>query len=318
MPTTFIRNESENDSLAKRVLGLLPLSLKRHILYLRKQGRWGNFRSPQLFTEKMQWRIINDRRELLRTSCDRRANRDTVERACNAAGLSIELPALVAWSDTAAGMMEELRRLHAEERLPKKWVLKPNNSSGRAAVTEGEPDFPIIEATLREWAPKGRFHSLHWIWPYVQATPGFIAEGWVGPINENPEEWTIWMAGEKACFYLLQQRIGDGRTARGYFDGEWKDLGDIYKKYAVSPPIVMPAPPPQRELMDRFATAIAQPWDFLRVDLFFADDKVWFGELTPFPWEGIPLMRDIRETIDLPIGTAWQLPSLESVREGQP
>ncbi len=318
MPTTFIRNESEKDSLAKRLLGLLPLPLKRHILYVRKQGRWGNFRNPSLFTEKMQWRIINDRRELLRTSCDRLANRETVQRSCDAAGLAIELPAFIAWGDTAGEIMQDLRQLHAEGKLPEKWVLKPNNSSGRVAVTEGEPDFTLIESTLREWTPKGRFHSLHWIWPYVEAKPGFIAEGWVGPTSESPEEWTLWVAGGRVCFYLLQKRIGGHQAARGYFDGEWNDLGDLYKAYIQSPPIGMPSPPPHRELMDQYAQAIAHNWDFLRVDLYFANGKVWFSELTPFPWEGIPLMRDIRETIDVPIGKHWSLPSLDRVREGNP
>lgn len=315
MPTTFIRNESEKDSVVKRLLGYLPLALKRHILYFRKQGRWGNFRNPSLFTEKMQWRIINDRRELLRTSCDRLANRATVQKSCEAAGLTIELPALVAWGDTATGMLQELRRLYAEGTLPEKWVLKPNNSSGRVAVTEGEPDFTLIEAALQEWSPQGRFHSLHWIWPYVSAQSGFIAEGWVGPVSASPEEWTIWVAGGKPCFYLLQKRIEGRKAARGFFNGEWDDLGDLYAKYIKSPSIDMRYPPPQRAIMDRYAIAIARDWDFLRVDLYFADGKVWLSELTPFPWEGIPGMRDIRETIDVPVGKQWQLPPLESVRE---
>ena len=315
MPTSFIRNESEKDSFAKRLLGYLPLALKRHVLYVRRQRRWGNFRNPSLFTEKMQWRIINDRRELLRSSCDRRANRLTVQSSCNAAGLAIELPALVAWGDTAPEMLQELRRLHAEGKLPEKWVLKPNNSSGRVMVTEGNPDFALIETTLYAWTPKDRFHSLHWIWPYVSAQPGFIAEGWAGPASAHPEEWTIWVAAGKPCFYGVQKRIEGLQAARGFFDGDWNDLGDLYSAIVQSPPIGMASPPPHRAVMDEYATAIARNWDFLRVDLYWADGKVWLSELTPFPWEGIPFMRNIRETIDIPIGKKWQLPSRESARE---
>ncbi|MFM8998220.1 MAG: hypothetical protein ACKOJD_08995 [Candidatus Limnocylindrus sp.] len=42
----------------------LPLSLRRHLLHLRHHGRWGNFARPSSFSEKMQWRILNDRRTL--------------------------------------------------------------------------------------------------------------------------------------------------------------------------------------------------------------------------------------------------------------
>ncbi|MFM8997823.1 MAG: hypothetical protein ACKOJD_06900, partial [Candidatus Limnocylindrus sp.] len=65
----------------------LPLSLRRHLLYLRTYGRWGNFSHPKRMSEKLHWRAINDRRPILAFSQDKLAVKEFAQRALAGANL---------------------------------------------------------------------------------------------------------------------------------------------------------------------------------------------------------------------------------------
>ena len=54
----------------------LPIALRRHLLFFRAHKKWGNFNAPKTWREKMQWRILNDRRTILSVACDKLAQKD--------------------------------------------------------------------------------------------------------------------------------------------------------------------------------------------------------------------------------------------------
>lgn len=75
------------------VFRYLPLRLRRHLLHARAHGTWGNFDRPVSWSEKMQWRILNDRRAFLGVSCDKLASKEYARRETLAAGLQLRIPA---------------------------------------------------------------------------------------------------------------------------------------------------------------------------------------------------------------------------------
>src|SRR3954449_10616022 len=91
-----------------------PLPLRRHLMYSAFTHRLGNFSNPRTFSEKVNWRIIHDRRPLLAWTCDKLAVKD------HAAG-RVKTPATY-WSGT------DLNELTGID-LPGAWVLKPNHRS---------------------------------------------------------------------------------------------------------------------------------------------------------------------------------------------
>ena len=50
---------------------MLPLPARRHYLHTAATRRLGNFRTPTRFTEKVNWRIINDRRPIIAEMSDK-------------------------------------------------------------------------------------------------------------------------------------------------------------------------------------------------------------------------------------------------------
>ena len=308
MSTYFLRNTTENPGLLKHILGsVLPIALKRHLLYIKHFQRIGNFRNPRLFSEKMQWRIINDRREILRHTCDKRASKRLAAETGAAAGVEINTPRQLAWSPTSDGMIAVLRQLHASGTLPERWVMKPNHSSGRALAVEGTPDWVIIEEAARAWLAPSRFAGLHWIWPYVTAEAGLLAEEFI-PGEQPPIEWQLWIMRGHIEFIVAQQRIG-ARPLRSTFDRTWKPVPPWYNREAQ--PLPLAIPPKNWEKIERVALTLGSQWDMIRVDLF-EDQRgaIWFSELTPYPSEGLfPNNYGLR-TFNEAAGSAWSLPTL--------
>ena len=314
MSTYYLRNTTERPTLLKRILGaLLPLSLKRHLLYLKHFRRIGNFTKPRRFSEKMQWRIINDRREILRHTCDKRASKRLAAETGAAAGVEISIPRQLAWSSTSDGAISALRRLHASGTLPERWVMKPNHSSGRALAVEGTPDLTMIEEAARAWLAPSRFAGLHWIWPYVTAEVGLLAEEFI-PSEQPPIEWQLWIMSGRIEFVVAQQRIG-ARPNRSAFDRKWRRVTPWYNREAA--PLELTIPPKNWETIERVALTLGSQWDMIRVDLF-EDQRgaIWFSELTPYPSEGLFTNNDGMRSFDEAAGAAWSLPTLS--REERP
>lgn len=312
MPSRYIRTHTANPNIFKRLFGALPLALKRHLLYARTYRRWGNFRSPRLFSEKMQWRVINDRRTRLRSTCDKRASRHVVKAIAQAEGLQLRIPKTIVWSSTRDGMIRGLKESAERGELPGRWMLKPNNSSGHALLVEGAPDWELIGEALNMW-PVQR-GGVHWIWPYAVAERGFIAEEWVGSTPAAPIELAATMVGGTLAYWWVQQENTSG-FRRSHFDCNGNPVEAWSTRHGLDVDIGSP-----KEFISRampFLTALAAGWDLIRVDLYYADDTFWFGELTPFQSDGLNSGAQF-EWFDRDVGAKWVLPPMESVKEGMP
>ena len=306
MATYYLRNTTESPNALKQLLAtVLPLSLKRHLLYLKHYRRLGNFRSPTRFSEKVQWRIINDRREVLRDTCDKRASKKRALATAIQNGVDLKVPTQLAWAQTVEEMLDELKGLQRRGALPTRWVMKPNHSSGRALAVEGVPDWSLIEDAARAWMKPSRFEGLHWIWPYTTAEAGLTAEEFI-PGLEPPIEWQLWMFHGSVRYVVAQQRIGS-QPFRCIFDAVWNPVEPWYNREAE--PLDLQAPPTSWGKIERAARLLGEPWDMIRVDLSEdTNGAVWFSELTPFPSEGLFGHSKGLGRFDDEAGAAWVLP----------
>lgn len=307
MSTYYLRNTTERPSLGKWLLGrFLPLFLKRHLLYFKHYRRIGNFTSPRLFSEKMQWRIINDRREVLRFTCDKRAASTKVAARLARAGVPIRAPRQIAWGSSAGEFMARVKAIHAAGRMPDRWVMKPNHSSGRALAVSGDPDWAVIEQAAHAWLKPSRFTGLHWIWPYVVAEPGLLAEEFVTS-RSTPIEWQLWVFDGEIRYVVVQERAPDG-LRRSAFNATWDSVGQWYNNRAEG--VAINVPPSNWDRISQIALALADGFEMIRVDLF--DDRdggIWFSEVTPYPHEGLISTSEAGRAFDEQAGACWRLPS---------
>jgi hypothetical protein len=290
--------------IAKRVLwsGMrhLPLRQRRQILYRRHHGRWPNLGvNAELFTEKMQQRILFDRRMLIGELGDKLKMK---ERGAQLA--DVRIPRTY-WFGT------ELDDLASLADFPDRWVLKPNNTSGKVIVGEGRPDIAALKRQTRDWLPKvSPLWRYGGEWIYSTAKPGILLEERLGG-EVVPEDYRFFVFhGDVALilvdygrFSVHQGRVSTAKLIAGrrFYTPDWKPL-EIRNVYEIAP--VKPAPP-SLDRMLTVASKIGAEFDFLRVDLYDIDGEVWVGELTPFAGGGLNPFEPLEW--DRELGRLWRM-----------
>jgi hypothetical protein len=283
----------------------LPLSLRRHLLYLRAHKRWGSFRNPRLWTEKMQWRVINDRRALLAVASDKLASKALVAQIAKTLGLEIRIPATL-WVGT------DVRELQAiADQLPTRWVLKPNSSSGRVrmidrAITPVEWNELVQVGT--EWMQEDEEAGALGHWGYGQARRLLITEERVGTGDAPPTDLRTQIFSGRA--YRFDWSSGYG-TPRHRVACYAEDLATrFYSGEAVEIPMsehtfIDEMTEQQRASIRTFMNTIGRGTDYLRIDGYFEGGQYWFGELTAYTEGGLGIFS---RPLDEAAGDIWNLP----------
>ncbi|MEU2349053.1 ATP-grasp fold amidoligase family protein [Modestobacter sp. NPDC049651] len=281
-----------------RALGLpdgvvhrLPHRAKRAVLHRRAHGRWPAA-EPRTFTDKVNWRVVHDRRPLIGQLGDKLAMK---------AYAAEVLPALsiprVLWTGT------DVAALAAAE-LPDRWVLKPNHGTMRVHVGAGRPDVAALRRTTAGWLDEP-LHRTRGEWVYSQARRLLLAEEFLGSGAPPADHKFLVFGGTVRLVQVDTGRFGDHR--RRLYTPDWAPV-DVAEDVAPGP--VTP-PPAALDEMTKVAEALGAALDFVRVDLYEVDGEVWFGELTPYPGGGLDRFDPV---LDEELGRWWQLPPRAAVR----
>ena len=275
---------------AVRSLSRLPLRARRRVLYLRFQHRFAHLENPQRFSEKINWRIVNDRRPLLAESCDKLAMKAIAARS----GADVKIPT-TRWFGVDVGEL-------ADVDLPERWVLKPNHRSGLVYFGTGRPDVAELRRLTASWWDD---MQSAWFgeWAYAQARRLLLVEDRIGAGETPPEDYKFFcFHGEPVVVQVDSDRFGD--HARAFYDPQWRPL-DTWNEYPIAAPI--PAPQHLNEMLSA-TSAIGADFDHIRVDLYDAPEGVYFGEITPYAGSGLERFKPA--DLDIKLGERWHLPAL--------
>jgi hypothetical protein len=273
----------------------LPLPVKRAVLFRRAHGRWPG-RPPRTFTEKVNWRVVHDRRPLIGQLGDKLAMKEY------ALGVvpSVNVPRVL-WTGTDVGELTGAA-------LPGRWVLKPNHGTMRVHVGAGTPDVAHLRHVTRDWLDEPLYRS-RGEWVYSQARRLLIVEEFLGSAGEVPADHKLMVFGGRVR--LVQVDTGRfGTHRRRLYTPAWHPV-DVDEAVAAGP--VTP-PPASLPAMVEIAEQLGRAFDFVRVDLYDVAGEVWFGELTPYPGGGLDRFDP---DLDRVLGAAWQLPPRSAVRSRQ-
>jgi len=293
----------------------LPLSLRRHLLFFRSFKNWGNFRNPRLWTEKMQWRVLNDRRALLVVASDKLASKALVAQIAKRLNLAIHLPATL-WVGT------DVRELQAiAHQLPARWVLKPNSSSGRVRIIDSAIapiDWDELVDAGIQWMHKDEESGALGHWGYSEARRVLVAEERVGGGDAPPPDLRTqvisgnvrrfdWSSGygtpqhHVACYAPdLRTRVFTGTTIE--MPAEHHTPVDDFTEG-------------QRVDIKKFVDAIGNGMDYLRIDGYVDQGTYWFGELTTYAEGGLGYFA---KRFNGAAGALWELPDLSGPDPREP
>ncbi len=285
----------------RKLIGLLPLSLLRHAFHLTMIHTPGNFRQPRTFNEKVNWRILHDRRDRIIAACDKMRMKEMARAAYP--GAQLRIPETY-WYGT------DLRDAPDLAGLPP-WVLKPNHSSGHALFgPDPQTDVTALLEQTRDWWTRTPVELGEW--GYGEARPLLLLEERIPtPDDAPPTDYKFFVFDGRVELVQVNRGRFDDQTAT-FLDADWNRLP---VRWRIRPVADEPRPA-ELDTMLPVASTLGAGWDFIRVDLYAVDGIVWFGEYTPYPGGG--LLRYTPRDFDAEQGMHWQLPELEQVQRGQP
>ncbi|MUN65001.1 hypothetical protein GMA12_17975 [Kocuria sediminis] len=272
----------------------LPPIPQRYFAYAVHLRRVPNLRNPRTFNEKISWRMLFDRRDLLAMSCDKIAMKSLAEQ--RASGL-VRVPRVL-WSGRDVGEL-------AETSLPDHWVLKPNHRSGLVHFGHGPANIDRLRVETRGWVDEVKWRD-GGEWAYSQADPVLLVEELVGAPGSPPLDYKFEVFDGKV--QLLIVHLGRFDDLRGYlFDRNFnavaaQDASEVLRESDIV------TRPKNFGRMVEVAERIADGYDYLRVDLYDTGDDVWFGEITPYEGGGTQRFRP--RSFDEFLGSYWTLPTL--------
>jgi hypothetical protein len=258
-------------------LSFLPDSVMLTLQYRMKLGRNPDLKNPKRFTEKLQWYKMNYRNPIMHDCVDKYLVREYIKEK----GLEDTLIPLIGYYNS----LDEVEW----DKLPDSFVIKTSHGGGGLNVIvcpdKSKLSFDEVNKKLSFDPHPVKKNSLGREWAYYGLKPGIVVEEML--VNrENPDagvtdyKFFCYRGHAKYIVVDMDRYIGHKRN---FYDREWNDL----KVLSDCPPLDRVAPkPPQLDEMLRIADELSKDFPYVRVDLYNVDGKVYFGELTFYPWSG--------------------------------
>lgn len=247
------------------------------IQYKIKIGRWPNLRNPQRWTEKLQIYKMFYRNPILHTCVDKYEVRKYIE---SKRLKELLVPLFGVWDN--ADYIDF-------DALPQAFILKTTDGGGGETVyivkDKSKEDFDTIKKKLNSWLGRKNINAgREWAYTGIKKSQ-IIAEELL--INKrNPEAGIedfkiLCFNGEPKYIIVDKDRYIDHK--RNFYTTNWE------RRYVTTDHEQFEEEYPQPVNLDemlQIAHELSKDFPFVRVDLYNVDGKIYFGELTFYPWTG--------------------------------
>lgn len=234
-------------------------------------GYWPNLKNPNSFAEKLFHRMLYDRRNILTVVSDKLLVRNYVSERI---GHEFLIPIL--WHGYEPDLIPF-------DTLPKKFVIKTNHGCGFIIIVKDKETLNLDTARslLRIWL-KQNFCLDAYIgseWGYKNIEPAILIEQFIGVEDIPPVDYKFYCFHGRVEFLTVHySRFIEHKTRsfdKNFQPYDFKYDFDQWDGYCEKPI--------NFDKMVRIAELLSSDFDFIRVDLYNVNGKIYFGELTPYP-----------------------------------
>lgn len=261
------------------MLGWIPDAIMLRIQYRIKFGFWPDFNHPKRYTEKLQLYKMKYRNPVMGQCVDKYEVRAYVE----GKGLGNIL-------NRCYGIYDNANDIDIDS-LPKSFVAKTTDGGGGLNVIivrdKNNIDREQFRKDLNHW--KGNLFKMNpgREWAYTQMKSSRII------VEELLEDDTtgdgsiddyklMCFNGKFRCLWVDKGRYSDHH--RGFWDDNLKFLKGVYSDHDTfdNPPAL----PENMKEMVSIAEKLSEDFPYARVDLYNIKGRIFFGEITFYPWSG--------------------------------
>lgn len=270
----------KSPEMRKKILDAMcfvPDETMLKLQYRVKLGRKLNLTNPKRFTEKLQWYKLHYHDPLMRQCVDKYEVRKFVADR----GLQdILVPLINTYKDIDDIDLDE---------LPDEFVMKTTNGGGglNVAVCSDKTtlNWADIKAKIESSDQVFKPHSGGREWAYYGLKRKIVIEKLLKD-KKNPEagitDYKIFCYNGVSQYIIVDVDRYIGHK-RNFYDCDWNNLHVISDCPASDREIERPQ---NLDQMLEIARKLSENFPFVRVDLYNIEGKIYFGEMTFYPWSG--------------------------------
>jgi len=243
-----------------------------HMNYWKRLRYFPNLIECRDFNDRVQWlKLFDQDREIIRCS-DKLLVRNYVEERVGSEYL-VEL----------YQVCNHFSEINFDS-LPDSFVIKTNHDSGTVILVsnKSELNYSSIEKNIEESiAKKYGWNKGEWAYPYIQ--PKILVEEFILSTGICPADYKFHCVdGEVKWLQYIYDRCGcikeviispDGSVANVHFDNNME----------YSENFIMPL---KFDQLKAIACRLSSGFKYVRIDLYYSNGKIYFGEMTFFPLSG--------------------------------
>ena len=170
------------------------------------------------------------------------------------------------------------------EALPNKFILKPNNGSGGHVICRDKSsfDFDAAKRILQSNLDRGCHYAYEPHYNLIE--PRILCEELLD-LGEGRvlTDYKFTCVKGKIADVFLAGENSKGERKYATVDLNWNPLPYTLDSFLLTP---LPPKPEKLDEMVEYAKILSEDFDFVRVDLYEHEGKVYFSELTFSPWGG--------------------------------
>lgn len=238
-----------------------------------------DLQNPIGFNEKLQWLKLYDRKLNYKNLVDKYNVRKYISESI---GEEYLVPIL--------GVYNTFSEIDFDI-LPDQFVLKPNHTSGDVYICKDKSNinYSKLKNKVDSWM-KREYYWLHREWPYKNIKPKLICEAY---LTDDKEAETIddykfycFNGIPEYCQVISDRHLGE---TMDFYDMEWNHLEftRLNNKKKPFPHAQKTHTQPEKfDSMITLAEKLSKDFPFIRVDFYFIKGRIYFGELTFYPFSG--------------------------------
>ena len=285
-----------NQETRFKVLHILRFISDRQMLKLQywiKTKRSLNLKNPQRYSEKIQWYKLNYRNPKMQVCADKYLVRQYI---IDHGLKDILIPIY--------GVYNHYSDIDFSK-LPQKFVMKTTNGSGTNYLchNKNQLDYSKLALTFEKWLQRDIFAAAR-EWSYEGLQPKIITEAFLedNKYSSISDYKFFCFNGKVAYIFVDIDRVDNHR--RNVYDADWNFIDVTIDHPNFGDNLLKPE---GLKEMKNIASKLANDFPAVRIDLYWVNHQVYFGEMTFYPFSGY--INFTPDNFDFTLGKKFILPN---------
>lgn len=256
----------------------LPDGLHIRLMYFHVRKQILYLKNPETYSHKIQWLKLYGDLEQFTDHADKYTVRQYV---VDKVGNQYLVPLIGVWNKFDDIPLKS---------LPDKYVMKATHGSGYNIIVNKKDKFKPdqMKQKIEKWMSENYFEVSRET-QYKNSKPRVIVEKYIEDDNDDLKDYKFYcFKGKPELIMVATDRQSNLKL--DVVDANWKRVKATIGKYPNS--TTLPSKPSNLKDMVDLAKKLSEDFPFVRVDLYTAKNKIYFGELTFTPSSGLEIFGD--------------------------